>query len=104
VSGQPIEQRHLNSPNAAVSDADRAEVEELLKQAYTAGDITIDEFFVLLEQLWAAPTGAALVPILRALPGRLRSTGPALGGDHVGLEPGIAPKGPSIFERRRQLN
>ncbi|MDR0436392.1 MAG: DUF1707 domain-containing protein [Propionibacteriaceae bacterium] len=101
MSGQPVEQRYANNPAAAVDDADRTLVEERLKQAYVEGDIDIDEFFMLLERLWAARVGGELVPVLRALPASLRHTGPALGSDPVGGPPGVAPRGPSIFQRRR---
>jgi hypothetical protein len=101
VSGQPIEQRYANNPDEPVDAADRAAVEELLKTAFTEGDIDMDAFFSGLEQLWAATSGGELVPLIRSLPGALRQNGPVLGGDSVGGPPGVAPKGPSIFQRRR---
>ncbi|MDR1356009.1 MAG: hypothetical protein LBJ43_07160 [Propionibacteriaceae bacterium] len=101
MSGQPIEQRYINNPNMPVSESEHQLVEELLKQAYTEGAIDTTQFFKLLEQLWAAETGAALFPVLQVLPASLRNTDPVLGGDRVGGAPGEAPKGPSLFQRRR---
>jgi len=94
MSGMPIEARFTNDPQAAVTDAAREDVGARLNQAYAAGELELVDYQRLLDQAFAAQHNADLVPVARALPARLASDQPAVGGDDVGAPGGLAPAGP----------
>lgn len=88
MSGLPIESGFSNQPQRPVSDQDRAVLTDRLNQAFENGDIDIDRYRELMDQIYAATTGGELVPVAHELPGKYRSTAPQGAESGVELAPG----------------
>ena len=77
MSGLPVEYGYKHDPKGQVSAEDRDALAARLNAAYTAGELTIEDYQARLDALFAATSRGELVPVMDGLPARYRSTAPA---------------------------
>ena len=93
MSGLPVELEYQHDQAAQVTPADRDNVSARLNDAFTRGDIDMQDYQTRLNALFQATQKGQLVPVIAGLPAQYRANEPVLGGDQAAKPGELAPIG-----------
>lgn len=88
MSNLPISSKYRSQPQLPVSEAERDDLTRRLNASFERGEISQDDYRVLLDQLYAARTLGDLVPVVEKAGVRETHNTPAIVEQQTALRPG----------------